>query len=215
MLAVAPLLALAAALVGFVVADARDLPPAQMSVAILCALALMTSLRRGLRVAACVALILVPAACGRPSVTPPPPDVERIAVEAPVFPGKYDPVVSGEWMLERLAGREHVTAGGVLAAEARAVLGRAGYTIVPAGSADAAVLRFEIGRWEPELPRPSFVIVSVNVRLLDAETADRVLWSGRRQRWMVPTRGAPTVGAAHAAAARTVADELLAPLRRP
>jgi ABC-type Mn2+/Zn2+ transport system permease subunit len=213
MLVVAPLVAVSAAFAGFVVADARDLPPAQMTVAILCALVLLTGARRGRRAIACLAAAALLAACARTPAPAPPPDVQRIAVGAPVFPNGYDPLVAGEWFLERLGGQEPVTAGQLLAAEARALLGQAGYAIVPAGSTDAAELRFEIARWDPELPRPSFVVVTLSARLVDP-ASDTTLWSARRERWMVPTRGAPTVGAAHAAAARAVAEELLSSFRR-
>jgi ABC-type Mn2+/Zn2+ transport system permease subunit len=213
MLVVAPLVAVAAALVGFVVADARDLPPAQMTVAILCGLALLTSARRGSRVAASLVLVSLLAACPRPLPVAPPADVRRIAVDAPVFRHGPAPLVAGEWVLERLGGRAPTTAGEILAAEARRRLAEAGYEIVPPGAGPTPKLRLEVERWDPELPQPSFVVVTVSARLVDP-TSNGTLWGARRERWMVPTRGAPTVGAAHAAAARTVAAELLAPFRR-
>jgi ABC-type Mn2+/Zn2+ transport system permease subunit len=160
MLLAAPLLGVGAAGIGFVVANARDLPPAQLTVALLCALVLVTSLRR--RPRAAVGLLLVAAALGGCARAPslPPPDVQTIAVEPPVFRGAPDPLVAGEW-LDGLLGGRRATAGDVLAVEARALLRRAGYAVEPAGAAGAASLRFEIARWDVELPQPSFVVVTV------------------------------------------------------
>ena len=153
-------------------------------------------MRRALLVGAAMALCF---GCVKPP-PPPPASVHTIAV----FPARNrtadELLISGGTILEKYVFHTaRLTVPDVLAAEARTVLERAGYTLVspelvegatdgqaPASAADAAavavkhalpgeVLYIDLRQWTPDLTYgPSSIIVSLRIDLLDSATG-RVL----------------------------------------
>jgi len=68
-------------------------------------------------------------------------------------------------------------------------------------------------QWEPDLgPANNFVDVALEAWLIDAPRG-RVIWTYRRRLQPVPTQGMPNVGEAYVAAARQLADDLVATWR--
>jgi hypothetical protein len=147
-------------------------------------------------------------ACTAARVAPPRLDTRTIAVAPTRAPTDADLVIVGTSLLDRLAGREPLEVPAAVDGEARSVLRERGFEVVAPGTPEAPVLHVEIQEWEPDLPHPSFILVTVDARLTEASGA-RVLWSERRARWHVPTRGEPSVRSANGAAVRTIVRALL------
>ncbi|HUI26502.1 MAG TPA: hypothetical protein VL403_10500 [Candidatus Kryptonia bacterium] len=175
--------------------------------------------------------------CARPPATsmqlPPRP----IAVFPPNNRTGDDLLVAGASFLEKYALKsDRVTVPDVLASEARLQLARRGYTVVPPETVDAAVgehppknsddaaaiaarrqidgnvLYIEVRRWEPDVPfKPTFVIVSVELALIDPSTG-KVVWHIDHPSRPVPTNGVISVGDAYTVAARKLMEELLTSL---
>jgi zinc/manganese transport system permease protein len=210
--AVAGAVALAASGAGFVLAHHGDYPPAQMTVALLCLLlALTASLRTRRR--ALLALVVTAVGCAPASIPPPAHPPARLAVATPENRTGDELVVSGRWDVAMLLGRPVVTVPDVLARDLAATLASRGFTVVAADAGGAARLVVVLRRWVPDLPRGEFVDVDLTATLHTPDGA--VLWTARRDRWLVPTRGAPTVADALGMAARDVATALVGAWRAP
>jgi hypothetical protein len=150
---------------------------------------------------------LVAFGCVRP-VTPFSEPPATLAVSLPHNRTGSELAVAGDWILERWAlGGRRVTVPDVLAAETRTLLAERGFVVAPPERADVPALELVVERWEPEAPSLAFVRVTLAATLVE-RPAGRVLWSARREGWMVPTRGAPTAAAASAMAARAVVQAL-------
>ncbi|MCW5890780.1 MAG: hypothetical protein KIT14_09530 [bacterium] len=156
-----------------------------------------------------LALLVVVAAvaCARPPIAPPPHPPARIAIVAPDNRTGDQLVVSGRWDVAMLLGRPVVTAPDVLARDLAAVLAARGFAVAP-DDGDAAELRVTLRRFVPDTPRGEFVDVDLDATL-QAPGDGAVLWRLHRDRWIVPTRGAPTVADALGLAARAVAEALV------
>jgi hypothetical protein len=162
------------------------------------------------RPAAMLALVLAVACVRQAALSPPPEALRTLAVAAPRNQTGNELPVAADSILELLGlGRTRVSVPDLLGAETRTLLGERGFVLVPPEDETAPTLQLVIERWEPETPSLSFVLVTVGASLLEPP-AGRVLWSVRRVRWMVPTRGAPTAATASAMAARTVVHTLFA-----
>lgn len=227
MFVAAPLFALAAAALGFVLANHYDYPPGQMTVALLCALCVLAGLPRRLRarVPALVLLGLGLAGCGRPPPPPPPLGVRTVAVLPPQNHTGRELVVMGSWLLERIVLRgEKVTVPDVLAREARTQLAARGFAVgePPAAQArsvaeaaeaarelpEGALLYLDVRRWDADVPQLEFIAVGIDAALVEGPSG-RVIWQWTWDGRLVPTRGAPTVGAADETAARAVVAALI------
>ena len=179
----------------------------------------------------CVAL-----GCARTVATTTPLPVAGGAVA--VFPPHNrtgdDLLIAGASYLEKYALRsDRITVPDVVVSEARRQLARRGSTVVPAETVDTAteghtptsaeeaaaaaarhglegsVLYVEIRRWEPDVAfRPSFVIVSLEMTLVDPETR-RILWRADHPSRPIPTPGVATLGEAYTIAAQKVVEEML------
>jgi ABC-type Mn2+/Zn2+ transport system permease subunit len=209
MFAVAPAVAIGCAVVAFVVAHHWDYPPAQMTVALLCVLALATGVRRRAGAAALLALAMLSSCARGPALPPPPVGIERIAVAPPENRTGRALVVGGAWLVDRMLGRPRTTVEDVMGAAAAAALARQGFTVVAPGAAGASTLRLAIERWEPDLPELTWVMATVEARV-EPPAAGPSLWTGRIARRLVPTRDSASLGDAYTLAARAVVDELLA-----
>lgn len=153
-----------------------------------------------------ILLLLVAAlACARPSITPPTQPPARLVVAMPENRTGDQLVVSGRWDVAMLLGRPVVTVPDVLARDLAAALTARGFTVAPDG---AARLEVVLQRFMPDLPRGEFVDVDLRATLRAGDGT--ILWQARRDRWIVPTRGAPTVADALGMAARDVATALVA-----
>jgi hypothetical protein len=183
---------------------------------------------------ACAAMALC-FGCVKPP-PPPPASVHTIAV----FPARNrtadELLISGGTILEKYVFHTaRLTVPDVLAAEARTVLERAGYTLVslelvegatdgqaPASAADAAavavkhalpgeVLYIDLRQWTPDLTYgPSSIIISLHIDLLDSATG-RVLWSADHPPRPVQTPGTINFADAYWVAARSVIRQMLEP----
>ena len=175
------------------------------------------------------------AACVKPP-PPPPPSVRTIAV----FPASNqtgdDLLISGGSVLEKYVFHTaRVTVPDVLAAEARTLLEREGYTVVspelietatggraPASGTEAAalaaqhdlegdVLYITLRQWEPDLTYgPSSIIVSLRIDLIDPSTG-RTIWTADHPSRPVQTPGTINFADAYWVAARSVIRQLLQP----
>lgn len=154
-------------------------------------------------------VLLLALACMHQRAVPPPAATPvTLALTAPRNQTGSELPVTGDWLLERLArGGARVSVADVLAAEMATVLAAHGVAIVSSERADVPTLDVVLERWEPEVPSLAFVRVTIEASLVERR-GGRVLWSARRARWMVPTRGAPTAAAASAMAARAVVQAL-------
>jgi len=167
---------------------------------------------------------------------PPPPSVHTVAV----FPARNrtgdDLLISGGTILEKYVFHTaRLTVPEVLAAEARTVLEKAGYTLVspelvetasggqaPASAAAAAaaavthdlagdVLYIDLRQWTPDLTYgPSAIIVSLHIDLIDPASG-RVLWSADHPARPVRTPGTINFADAYWVAARSVIRQMLEP----
>ena len=182
-----------------------------------------------------VAGMLGLAACVKPPA-PPPKSVHTIAV-FPVCNRTGDHLlISGGSVLEKYVFHsDRVTVPDVLAAEARTVLEREGYTVVspelveaasggtaPTSAAQAAalaaqhdlagdVLYIDLRQWEPNLTAgPSSIIISLRIDLVDPATG-RTLWSADHPTRPVQTPATINFADAYWVAARTVIRQMLEP----
>jgi len=188
--------------------------------------------RRAVMIYAVTALCV---GCVKPA-PPPPSSVHTIAV----FPAHNrtddELLITGGTILEKYVFHTaRVTVPDVLAAEARTVLERAGYTLVspeavedaidgqpPASAADAAaaaaehklpgeVLYIDLRQWTPDLTYgPSSIIVSLRIDLLDPASG-RVLWTADHPPRPVQTPGTINFADAYWVAARSVIRQMLEP----
>lgn len=151
--------------------------------------------------------LLVAFACARAPLAPPADAPARIVVVAPENRTGDQLVVSGRWDVAMLLGRPVVTVPDVLARDLARELADRGFTVAAEGDASAARLTVTLRRFMPDMPRGEFVVVDVDAALHAAD--GRTLWEAHRDRWIVPTRGAPTVPDALGMAARDVAAALV------
>ena len=193
-----------------------------------------------MRSAWCLALVTCLASCAPPPGPPLPHGASHTVAVLPPSTKTPDPLlVAGSSFLERyVTGTTRVTVADVLESEARLQLERRGFSVVDPDQVDAATQRktpgspegaaeiaatsglpglalyLEIRRWEPDAPtHPSFVLVGARAALVDPATRE-VVWENDRTVSPVGTPGEISAGAAFVAAARKVAEELLAPLGR-
>lgn len=186
---------------------------------------------------ACLAIVTF-AGCVKP-VPPPPPSVHTIAVFPPYNHTADDLLITGGSILEKYVFHtERITVPDVLAAEARTVLERAGYTLVSPEQIEAAtngraplsgkeaaataaahelpgdVLFIDLRQWTPDLTYgPSAIIVSMHIELLDSASG-KTLWSADRPQRPIQTPGTINFADAYWVAARSVIREMLAPFER-
>lgn len=152
------------------------------------------------------------AACTAPTAPAPVNPPARLVVVEPENRTGDDLIVSGRWDVAMLLGRPVVTVPDVLARDLAQALAAQGFTVTGAGDAGAARLTLTLRRFLPDAPRAEFVVVDLDATLREAGS-ERVLWELHRDRWIVPTRGAPTLDDALGMAARTVAQDLVADWR--
>jgi hypothetical protein len=82
--------------------------------------------------------------------------------------------------------------------------------LAKSGSLAATALFLMLQQWEPALgPTNNFVNVAFEAWLIEAPSG-RIIWTYRHPLRPVLTQGMPNVGEAYAAAARRIADELVA-----
>ena len=190
-----------------------------------------------MRAARLIVLLLLPLifSCARPRpLLPLPPAGEEVAVFPPNNRTGDDLLIAGASFLEKYAlDTERITVPEVLAAAARVELASRGYEVVPAETvakatggvaptnpAEAAALAahaglagqalyIEIRRWEADVPlRPSFVVVSLQMTLVEAATG-KILWQADHPPRPVQTPGVANTGEAYIIAARRVVAEML------
>jgi|GEM_PF-5741192 len=155
-------------------------------------------------------LCLAAASCMRPEALPPPPSgIQTIALLRPTNRTGGELPVQGGWGLDEVLGRPRLTAIDVLQAECARILRARGFTVHTEAGPDTPVLRLVVERWEPSPPPVAFVRVSIAASLVDEVTGHR-RWEAARKRWLVDTRGQPSLAAANAEAARQVAATILA-----
>jgi len=146
-------------------------------------------------------------------------------------------LISGGSLIDRyVLGRDRITVGEALAAEARFQLDGRGLHVVPhdvtakatqgrvprsaaaaaeiaKGKLDALVLYLEIRHWEPDPPvHPVLVIVGMTASLMDPASGE-VVWELRRRSSPVPTPGEVTVETANETAVRKVVAEIVSALQ--
>jgi hypothetical protein len=182
---------------------------------------------------------LLSSACRMPLATVHlPPQVETIAVLPPNNRTGDDLLVAGSSMLEKyVLTTDRVTVPDILASEARLQLAMKGLTVLdfetagaaadraPSDPKDAATmvhnatladsaLYIEIRRWDADVPfHPSYVIASVSIVLVDADTGE-ILWKSDHPSDPVATPGVVNPGQAYVIAARKLMEEMIAPLAR-
>jgi hypothetical protein len=173
--------------------------------------------------AALVALAVL-AGCAAWQPPPPPTGVATVAVAPVANRTGEEIVVSGEWSLERIIGAPRTSLADVLARAARDVLARRGFSVEQLGGAAASTpadagraasaariaqptLWIAVRRWDVDVPQLQYVSAVVDAALVDP-TNGRILWEAHRPLAPIPTRGAPTPGAASEEAARTLARQL-------
>ena len=181
------------------------------------------------------ALLLLVNGCVRPPQAPP-KSVHTIAVLPANNQTGDDLLISGGSVLEKYVFHSaRVTVTDVLAAEARSVLERRGYTLVspelvesatrgrvPASAEEAAslasegglagdVLYIDLRQWTAELSdAASSILVSMRIDLIDPATG-RTLWSADHPPRPVQTPGTINFADAYWVAARSVVRQLLEP----
>ena len=167
---------------------------------------------------------------------PPPASVHTVAVLPPLNRTHDELLISGGTVLEKYVFHTtRVTVPDVLAAEARTLLDRQGYTLVapelveaatsgraPASAGEAAalarahdlpgdVLYIDLRQWEPNLTYgPSAIIVALHMELIDPATGT-ALWSADHPARPVATPGTINFADAYWVAAREVVRQMLAP----
>jgi len=176
--------------------------------------------------------------CTYTPVVPPLPATDQTIAVLPPNNRTGDPLLveSASFWGDPYAARPgRVTVPDVLAADARAQLGRRGFKVMPPeaviaaignqtpsspeeaielitrGKLDGSVLYIEIRRWEADMSplHPQRVLVALDARLIDTATG-HVVWLAHRPVHPVPTPGAITRWVAYTIAARKVAEALLA-----
>ena len=179
--------------------------------------------------------LLALAACVKPPL-PPPKSVHTIAVFPAYNRTGDDLLISGGTVLEKYVFHsDRVTVPDVLAAEARTLLERQGYTLVspelveaasggkpPTNAKEAAalaaqhdlagdVLYIDLRQWEPNLTYgPSSIIVSMRIDLIDPATG-RTLWTADHPSRPVQTPATINFADAYWVAARSVIRQMLEP----
>jgi hypothetical protein len=167
---------------------------------------------------------------------PPPQSVHTVAVFPPSNRTSDELLISGGTVLEKYVFHTtRVTVPDVLAAEARTLLERQGYTLVspelieaatsghaPISATEAAalarehdlpgdVLYIDLRQWEPNLTYgPSAIIVALHIELVDPATG-RTLWSADHPPRPVATPATINFADAYWVAARSVIAQMLAP----
>lgn len=151
--------------------------------------------------------LLLAGACVRAPIAPPAAPPPRIVVAPPVNDTGDQLVVSGRWDVAMLLGRPVVTVPDVLGRDLARILEERGFGVATSGAGDAAVLRVTLRRFMPDTPRGEFVVVDLDATL--EAPGGPPLWTAHRDRWIVPTRGAPTLADALGLAAGDVARALV------
>ena len=153
-----------------------------------------------------VVLAATLAACGVAETLPPPPNgVATLAVAPVENKTGSNLVIAGDSYIAQWLGREKRTVADVLARELETTLRDRGFALGSAGGAPR--MRIVLRRFEPDLPQLSYVSVALTATL--ADPGGTVRWSAERTRWLVSTSGSPTLEAAYATAARTIARGLV------
>jgi hypothetical protein len=156
-----------------------------------------------------VVLIGTLLACARPPSFPPPPGgVQRVAVEQPANRTGEDLIVDGPGLLQRVLRQETASVPDILGEDLRAVLVEQGFRVTEP-DADVPVLRTEIRRWQHYAADYKTVTVEVAAALVEPGSG-RELWTASGADWVVPTNDAGSRHDASRAAARAVAEALLA-----
>jgi len=147
-----------------------------------------------------------------PPAAVPPPDFRQLTILPSRNATGTELAISGDPVLEAFLGRPRRTVGEYMAAKAAALLAGRGYAVTST-RAGVPALRFAIEDWEVDVAAFEFAVVTVSARLTRDEAA-APLWTTRRVRWVVPTRGAVSVMGARRLAADYIVDDLLAPWPR-
>jgi hypothetical protein len=157
------------------------------------------------------ALLLVAAACTRAPTPPPgpPPEIARVAVAPPTNHTGNPLTLDQHGRVTLVLPPKHDTVPDVLGFALRSALQRHRFDVGTATGPPAPLLHVDLRRWDTDEKDWSAVTVDLTATLVEPGTA-RALWSASRTGWVVPTPGATSRPAAWVAAARAVADGLVA-----
>ena len=145
-------------------------------------------------------------ACGVAYAPPTPPTgLTTLAIALVVNHTGTDLVIAGDTIVERWMGRERRTVGDAIARELQSAVSDRGFTVATVGAVPR--LTVTLGRFEPDLPQLSHVVVTLTATLTDADGSVR--WTTERANWLVSTSGSPSLGSAYDTAARVVARGLV------
>ena len=189
-----------------------------------------------MRGAICAGLVLVAlTGCMKPP-PPVPQSVHTVAVFPPANRTDDELLITGGSILEKYVFHSaRITVPDVLAAEARTLLERAGYTLIspelvetatggqaPTSAKEAAataaahdlagdVLYIDLRQWTPDLMYgPSAIIVSMHIDLIDPASG-RIIWSADRPQRPIQTPATINFSQAYFVAARSVIADMMAP----
>jgi hypothetical protein len=160
------------------------------------------------RLLLCCSVLL--ACAPRTPLPPAPQGLRTVAVAVIENQTGSDLVVSGDDAIAKLLKRPTRAVPDVLRQDLRRALEQRGMTVVDGG--DVPTLRVVLRRFEPDVPQLTWIEVALAARVVDPDGSVR--WNAERSRWLVPVRGAPSLGVAYETAAQDVARALVEGWRR-